>query len=84
MYYIEKLNNVEYPNHMNRLSVKYGFKYVKQPLGSLYCRYYMYEHLITCGQYKVNHKYISHHCFMYLYFVSSFSSLLTYIFIAFS
>jgi hypothetical protein len=28
------------------------------------------EHLRTCGRYRVNHEDISHHCFMYLYFVS--------------
>jgi hypothetical protein len=30
------------------------------------------EHLRTCGQYKVNREDISHHYFMYLYFISSF------------
>jgi hypothetical protein len=72
MYYIEKLNNDEYPMDKKRLSVKYDFKCVKQPLSSLYCRYYMCEHLKTCGQYKVNREDVSHHCFIYLYFVSLF------------
>jgi hypothetical protein len=72
MYYIEKLNNDEYPVNRKRLSVKYGFKYVKQPLCSLHCRYYMFEHLRTCRQYEVNHEDVSHHCFIYLYFISPF------------
>jgi hypothetical protein len=52
MYYIEKLNNVEYPKDRKCLSVKYGFKCVKQPLGSLHCGYYVCEHLRTCGSTK--------------------------------
>jgi hypothetical protein len=73
MYYIEKLNNGEYRTGMKRLSVKYGaFKCAKQPLGSLHCRYYVCEHLRTCGQYIVNCEDVSDHCFMYLYFVSPF------------
>jgi hypothetical protein len=32
----------------------------------------MCEHLRTCGQYRVNHKDVSHRCFMYLYFISPF------------
>jgi hypothetical protein len=59
MYYIEKLNNGEYPPNRKRLSVKYD-------------GYYMCEHLMTCGQYIVNREDVSHHCFMYLYFVSPF------------
>jgi hypothetical protein len=70
MYYIEKLNNGEYPTDKKRLSVKYGFKCAKQSLGSLHCGYYVCEHLRTCGQYRVNREDVSHHCFMYLYFIS--------------
>jgi hypothetical protein len=72
MYYIEKLNNGEYLTDSKRLSVKYDFKCAKQPLGSLHCGYYVCEHLRTCGHYKVNHEDVSHHCFIYLYFVSPF------------
>jgi hypothetical protein len=72
MYYIEKLNNVEYPTDRKCLLVKYDFKCAKQSLGSLHYGYYVCEHLRTCGQYKVNHEDISHHYFMYLYFVSPF------------
>jgi hypothetical protein len=39
---------------------------------SLYCGYYVCEHLRICGQYKVNREDVSHHCFMYLYFLSLF------------
>jgi hypothetical protein len=66
MYYIQKLNNNQYPPNRKRLSVKYGFKCAKQPLGSLHCGYYV------CGQYKVNHEDVSHHYFIYLYFLSPF------------
>jgi hypothetical protein len=72
MYYIQKLNNGQYPPSRKHFSVKYGFKYAKQPLGSLHCGYYVCEHLSTCGQYKVNREDVSHHCFMYLYFLSPF------------
>jgi hypothetical protein len=72
MYYMEKLNNGEYPPNRKHLSVKYGFKCAKQPLGSLHCGYYMCEHLRTCGYYIVNHEDVIHHCFMYLYFASPF------------
>jgi hypothetical protein len=70
MYYIEKLNNGEYPLNRKSLSVQYGFKCAKQTLGSLHCGYYVCKHLRTCGQYKVNREDVSHHCFMYLYFIS--------------
>jgi hypothetical protein len=59
MYYIEKLNNGEYPLNRKCLSVKYGFKCAKQPLSSLHCGYYVCEHLRTCGQYIVNREDIS-------------------------
>jgi hypothetical protein len=72
MYYIEKLNNAEYPPNRKCSSVKYGFKCAKQPLGSLHCRYYVCELLRTCGQYIVNREDVIHHCFMYLYFISPF------------
>jgi hypothetical protein len=72
MYYIEKLNNGEYPMDRKRLLVKCSFKCVKQPLASLHYGYYVCEHLRTCEQYKINREYVSHHCFMYLYFVSPF------------
>jgi hypothetical protein len=72
MYYIEKVNNDEYSTDRKRLSVKYGFKCAKQPLGSLHCGYYMCEHLRTRGQYRVYREDVSHHYFIYLYFVSPF------------
>jgi hypothetical protein len=34
--------------------------------------HYVFEHLMTYGQYIVNREDESHHCFMYLYFVSPF------------
>jgi hypothetical protein len=77
-YYIEKLNNGEYLNDRKHLSIKYGFKCAKQPLGSLHCGYYVCEHIRTCGKYKVNREDVS---FMYLYSVSPFFSLLTYFFL---
>jgi hypothetical protein len=61
MYYIWK-----------RLSVKYGFKCAKQPLGFLHYGYYVCEHLKTHGQYKVNREDVCYYCFMYLYFLSPF------------
>jgi hypothetical protein len=72
MYYIEKLNNGRYPLNRKCLLVKYSFKCAKQPLGSLSCRYYVCKHLRTCEQYRVHHEDVSHHCFIYLYFVSLF------------
>jgi hypothetical protein len=72
LYYIKKINNGEYPPNRKHLSVKYGLKCAKQPSGSLYYGYYVCEHLRMCGQYKVNREGVSHHCFMYLYFVSLF------------
>jgi hypothetical protein len=72
MYYIQKLNNGEHPLNRKHLSVKYGFKCAKQPLGSLHYMYYVCEHLRTCGQCRVNREDVSHHCFMYLYFLSPF------------
>jgi hypothetical protein len=72
MYCIEKLNNGQHPSIRKRLSVKYGFKCAEQPLGSLHCGYYVCKHLRTCGQYKINHENVSHHCLMYLYFLSPF------------
>jgi hypothetical protein len=72
MYYIHKLNNGQFPPNRKHLSVKYGFKCAKQPLGSLHYGYYVCEHLRICGQYKVNREDVSHHCFMYLYFLSPF------------
>jgi hypothetical protein len=78
MYYIEKLNNGEYPMDRKHLLVKYDFKCAKQSLSSLHCGYYVCEHLRTCGQYRVNREDVSHNCFIYLYFVSPFfHSLLT-------
>jgi hypothetical protein len=79
MYYIEKLNNGEYPMDRKHLLVKYDFKCAKQSLSSLHCGYYVCEHLRTCGQYRVNREDVSHNCFIYLYFVSPFfHSLLTF------
>jgi hypothetical protein len=54
------------------LPVKYDFKCVKQPVGFLHCRYYVCEHLRTCEDHRVNREDVSHHRFMYLYFVSPF------------
>jgi hypothetical protein len=62
----------EYPPNRKPLSIQCGFKCAKEPLGSLHCVYYMYEHLRICGLYRVNREYVSHHCFTYLYFVSLF------------
>jgi hypothetical protein len=73
MYYIQKLNNGQYPPNRKRLSIKFGFKCYKQPLGSLYYGYYVCEHLRICGTYKANREDVSHHYFMYLYFLSPFS-----------
>jgi hypothetical protein len=75
MYYIQNLNIGYYPPNRKCLSVKYGFKCAKQPLGSLHCGYDVCEHLRTCGQYKVNRGDVSYHCSMYLYFLSPFSLL---------
>jgi hypothetical protein len=61
MYYIQKLNNGQYPPNRKRLSIKFGFKCSKQPLGSLHCGYYVCEHLRVGGTYKVNHEDVSHH-----------------------
>jgi hypothetical protein len=72
MYYNQKLNNGQHPPNRKHLSVKYGFKCAKQPLGSLHYGYYVCDHLRTCRQYKVNCEDVSHHCFMYLYFLSPF------------
>jgi hypothetical protein len=72
MYYIQKLNIGQYPLNRKHLSIKFGFKCSKQPLGSLHCRYYMCEHLMICRTYKVNREDVNHHCFTYLYFLSSF------------
>jgi hypothetical protein len=72
MYYIQKLNNGQYPPNRKHLLIKYSFKCAKQPFGSLHCGYYVCEHLRICGQYKVNCEDVSHHCFMYLYFLSPF------------
>jgi hypothetical protein len=75
MYYIQKLNNDQYPPNRKPLSVKYGFKCDKQPLGSLHCGYYMCKHLRTCGQYKVNHEDVSHHFLCFFIFFHNFSFL---------
>jgi hypothetical protein len=83
MYYIEKLNIGEYPKDKKCLLVKYGFKCAKQSLDSLHCGYYVCEHLKTYGQYKVNREDVSHHCFMYLYFVSPFLLLTSFYCISF-
>jgi hypothetical protein len=37
MYYIQKLNNDQYPSNRKHLSIKFGFKCSKQPMGSLHC-----------------------------------------------
>jgi hypothetical protein len=50
MYYIQMLNNDQYPPNKKCLLIKYGFKCVKQSLGSLHCGYYMCDHLRTCGR----------------------------------
>jgi hypothetical protein len=70
MYYIQKLNNGQYPPNRKHLSIKFGFKCSKQSLGSLHCGYYVCEHLRICEIYKVNREDVSHHYFMYLYFLS--------------
>jgi hypothetical protein len=72
MYYIQKLNNSEHPSNRKHLSVKCGFMCAKEPLGSLHCVYYVCKQLRTCGQYIVNREDVSHHYFMYLYFLSLF------------
>jgi hypothetical protein len=61
IYYIQKLNNDQYLSNRKHLSIKFGFKCSKQPLGSLYCRYYVCEHLRMCGTYKVNREDVSYH-----------------------
>jgi hypothetical protein len=82
MYYIQKLNNEQDPLNRKRLSIKFGFKCSKQPLGSLHCGYYVWEHLRICGTYKVNREDVSHHYFMYLYFLSPFFIAYLILFIA--
>jgi hypothetical protein len=76
MYYIQKLNNSQYLSKRKRLSVKYGIKCAKQPLGSLHYEFYVCEHLSTYGQYKVNREDVSHHYFIYLYFFTIFHCLI--------
>jgi hypothetical protein len=49
IYYIQKLNNSEHLPNKKYLSVKYDFKCAKQPLSSIHYRYYMCEHIRTCG-----------------------------------
>jgi hypothetical protein len=72
MYYIKKLNNGKYSPNRKCLSVKYGLKCTKQPLGSLHCGHYVCKHVRTCEQYIVNREDVIYHCFMYLYFILPF------------
>jgi hypothetical protein len=66
MYYVDRLNNGQHPKGRKRLSIGYDFKCSKQPLDSLHCGYYTYEHLRITGQYIVNHEKVSYHCVIYL------------------
>jgi hypothetical protein len=62
MYYIDRLNNGQHPKGRKQLTVGFGFKYAKQPLGSLHRGYYTYEHLRITGQYIINHEKVSYYC----------------------
>jgi hypothetical protein len=61
MYYSQKLNNGQYLSNRKRLSIKFGFKCSKQPLGLLHCGYCVCHHLRICGTYKVNREDVIHH-----------------------
>jgi hypothetical protein len=71
MYYIDRLNNGQYPKGRKRLAIRYDFKCAKQPLRSLHCRYYTCEHLRITVQYMVNREKVSYHCVIYLLSLSS-------------
>jgi hypothetical protein len=82
MYYIEKINNSEYLLNKKRLSVKYGFSVPSNPWVLSIVGIMCASTLGICGQYIVNREDVSHHCFMYLYFVSHFFIAYLIIFIA--
>jgi hypothetical protein len=71
MYYVDKLNNGQYPKDRKRLAIRFGFKCAKQPLGSLHCGYYMCKHLRIARQYIVNHDNVSNHYVLELLNLSS-------------
>jgi hypothetical protein len=62
MYYVDRLNNGQYPKDRKQLAIGFGFKCVKQPLGSLHYGYYTCERLRITGQYLVNREKVSYHC----------------------
>jgi hypothetical protein len=62
MYYVDRLNNDQYPKDKKRLVIRFDFKCAKQSLGSLHCGYYTCEHLRITGQYIVNREKVSYHC----------------------
>jgi hypothetical protein len=49
MYYIDRLNNDQYPKDRKRLAIGFGFKYANQPLGSLHCGCYKCKLLRITG-----------------------------------
>ena len=52
------------------LKIGYKWKVSKQPPGSLYCGYYVCEHLRMAQVYKVNREDVSQTFVVYIYYVS--------------